>query len=67
MPRNLLEFSSGLAFSLAESYFSPAMGRNTFLPGEMAETGEKLPDMFILRCKVHLYRDTIKLLMFSCV
>jgi len=50
---------------MAERYFSPVMGRNwgekgrnTFLPGrngrnwgEMAETGEKLPDVFILRCK----------------
>jgi len=49
---------TGLTFSPAERYFSTAMGRNTFLPGrngrnwgEMAETGEKLPDVFILRCK----------------
>jgi len=34
------------------------LGGNTFLPGrngrkwgEMEETGEKLPDVFILRCK----------------
>jgi len=41
----------GLAFSLAERYFSPTMGRNTFLPGEMAKTEEKLPGVFILRYK----------------
>jgi len=47
--------TAGLAFSPAERYFSPAMGRKRgeipFCWGEMAETGEKLPDVFILRCK----------------
>jgi len=43
--------NAGLTFSPAESYFSPAMGRNGRNWGEMAETGEKLPDVFILRCK----------------
>jgi len=44
-----------LAFSPAERYFSPAMGRNwgeiPFCRREMAETGEKLPGVFVLKCK----------------
>jgi len=40
-----------LAFSPAERYFSPPMGRNGRNWREIAETGEKLPGVFILRCK----------------
>ena len=69
---------AGLAFSLAERYFSPAMGRNTFLPGRNGRNwGETSRCVYfkvqsITMCnpwyhQVHLYRYTIKLLMFLSV
>jgi len=43
-----------LAFSLAERYFCPAMGRKgqKYLSAreKVGRYGEKLPDVFILRC-----------------
>jgi len=67
-----------VGFSPAERYFSPAMGRKKgeipFCQGEMAETSRCVyfKVQSITMCKpwyhqVYLYRDTIKLLMFSSV
>jgi len=59
---------AGLAFFPAERYFSPAMGRN------WGETSRyvyfKMQSITMYKPwyhQVHLYRDTIKLLMFSSV